>query len=141
MATTSCAFQFSWRGRCCMLLLACGAVVQLAHRVAGQESPGPDKLPSMKLEDFRPRPALVTTDSTPERARFPVVDIHTHFRYKLKGSEDALEDYVQLMDRNQIAACCSLDGRLGDQWSDHERLSPDRSIDERLHCVTQAVAD
>ncbi|MEM6689307.1 MAG: amidohydrolase family protein, partial [Planctomycetota bacterium] len=41
------------------------------------------------------------------------------FHFKLKGSRTALEDFVNVMDRNGIAACVSLDGRLGEQFENH----------------------
>lgn len=65
---------------------------------------------------------LKVKNNTPSRAKFPVVDVHTHFRFKLRGSVGSLDDYVAMMDRNNIAVCVSLDGQLGDSWSDHEAL-------------------
>jgi predicted TIM-barrel fold metal-dependent hydrolase len=55
------------------------------------------------------------------RAKFPVVDIHTHFRVRFHESPAALDDFVKLMDRNQIAVCVSLDGRLGDELEEHKK--------------------
>jgi predicted TIM-barrel fold metal-dependent hydrolase len=56
------------------------------------------------------------------RARFPVVDVHTHFRHKFHGSADELDNWVRLMDRNNIAVCVSLDGQWGDLLDEHSRL-------------------
>ncbi|MEM9645548.1 MAG: amidohydrolase family protein [Planctomycetota bacterium] len=49
----------------------------------------------------------------------PVVDVHTHFGFKLKSNEQALDDFVAVMDANRIAVCVSLDGRLGSTFEDH----------------------
>jgi len=58
--------------------------------------------------------------------------VHTHFRYRLHHSRQALDDFVDLMDRNQIALCVSLDGQLGDDFEEHARYLwtdyPDRFV-------------
>ncbi|MEM9589168.1 MAG: amidohydrolase family protein, partial [Planctomycetota bacterium] len=80
------------------------------------------------LKNFRPQAKLVTPVTPLTRAKFPAVDVHTHFFYKMRHNRQALEDFVNMMDRNQIAACVSLDGKLGSQleehirylWNDHE---------------------
>ena len=55
-------------------------------------------------------------------AKFPVVDVHAHFRHKFHGSTDELEAWVKIMDRNNIAVCVSLDGQWGDLLDEHARL-------------------
>jgi hypothetical protein len=56
------------------------------------------------------------------RAKFPVVDIHTHFRHRFRGSAEELAAWVQLMDRNNIAVCVSLDGQWGELLDEHAKL-------------------
>ncbi|MCP4193927.1 MAG: amidohydrolase family protein [Planctomycetaceae bacterium] len=56
-----------------------------------------------------------------DRARYPVVDVHTHFRHRLKGSQQRLDDFVRVMDRNGIAICASLDGRLPEILLEHQQ--------------------
>jgi predicted TIM-barrel fold metal-dependent hydrolase len=75
----------------------------------------------LALPNFRPEPMLRVEEHQLTRAKFPVVDIHTHFRYRLHHSPEALDDFVTLMDRHNIAVCVSLDGRLGDELEDHKR--------------------
>jgi predicted TIM-barrel fold metal-dependent hydrolase len=70
------------------------------------------------LENFRPQPTLNVPQTSVSHARFPTIDIHTHFRFKLRTSEQ-LDDFVKVMDRNQIAMCVSLDGQLGDDLTEH----------------------
>jgi predicted TIM-barrel fold metal-dependent hydrolase len=53
-----------------------------------------------------------------QQARDVVVDVHTHFGYRLRGSAEQLEDFVQIMDRNRIAVCVSLDGTLPDGFEE-----------------------
>src|SRR5262249_11854468 len=77
---------------------------------------------NLLLENFRPRPQLKVAEHPRERAKFPVVDVHTHFRHKFHGSNEALDDWGKLMDRNNIAICVSLDGQLGDLLTEHQSL-------------------
>jgi hypothetical protein len=53
------------------------------------------------------------------KAKFSVVDVHTHFRIKLKGGEKELDAFVKTMDENNIALCVSLDGQLGEKLDEH----------------------
>ncbi|MFO0941133.1 MAG: amidohydrolase family protein [Pirellulales bacterium] len=71
------------------------------------------------IDEFTPEPKakLQTTDLT--RAKMPVVDVHSHFWVRLKHDPDQLKGFVEIMDRNNIAVCVSLDGRLGRQLDDH----------------------
>ncbi|MAD79884.1 MAG: amidohydrolase [Planctomycetaceae bacterium] len=73
------------------------------------------------LSRFRPRSNLKVRQTLLTRAKFSVVDIHTHFRYRLKHSPEQLDEFVKLMDRNNIAVCVSLDGKLGDDFDEHAR--------------------
>ncbi len=57
-----------------------------------------------------------------DQASYPVVDVHTHFLYKMRHNVQALEDFVGLMDRNRIDVCVSLDGRLGSQLEEHKQF-------------------
>ena len=73
------------------------------------------------LRNFQPRPMLKVERHEVKRARFPVVDVHTHFRYRLRHSPEPLDAFVALMDRNHIAVCVSLDGKLGADLEEHKK--------------------
>jgi predicted TIM-barrel fold metal-dependent hydrolase len=73
------------------------------------------------LRNFRPKSKLQVESDPKSRAKFPAVDVHTHFHYRLRSSEQTLDDFVALMDRNQIAVCVSLDGKLGGQLEEQMR--------------------
>jgi predicted TIM-barrel fold metal-dependent hydrolase len=77
---------------------------------------------NLLLENFRPKAMLKVPEHPLSRARFPVVDIHTHFRNKFRGSAEELARWVELMDRNQIAVCVSLDGQWGELLDEHAKL-------------------
>ena len=73
------------------------------------------------LRNFRPVPTLQVPQHLLKRARFPVVDMHTHFFHRLKHSPDQLDHFVELMNRHNIAVCVSLDGRLGERFEEHRK--------------------
>ncbi len=73
------------------------------------------------LRNFRPQSKLVVAANPKSQAKFPAVDVHTHFYYKMRGNQQTLDDYVAMMDRNQIAVCVSLDGKLGGQLQQHRK--------------------
>lgn len=98
----------------------------------------------LTLDQFRPRSMLKVAEHDVPRAKFPVVDVHTHPQVRLekpldapqgaskdasKGdsrravvSPDAVDAFVRLMDEQNIAVCVSLDGGLGTKLEDHQRL-------------------
>ncbi len=55
------------------------------------------------------------------RAKFPVVDVHVHPRFRLHSSPQLLDEFVDLMDAENIAVCVSLDGGLGDAFEEHRK--------------------
>ena len=71
------------------------------------------------LKNFRPKTQLQVSEHLRSKAAFPVADVHTHFYFKLRSSEQALDDYVAVMDRNDIAVCASLDGNLNGRLEEH----------------------
>lgn len=73
------------------------------------------------LRNFDPRPALKVRATNLKKAKFSVIDIHSHFGMRLKGDQDALREYVSIMRSNNIAVSVSLDARLGNE-EDHLRF-------------------
>jgi predicted TIM-barrel fold metal-dependent hydrolase len=76
----------------------------------------------LSVRNFRPDSKLRAPVHLKTSAKYPAVDIHTHFHYKFRSSEQTLDDFVRLMDRNQIAVCVSLDGKLGGQLEEQMRF-------------------
>ena len=72
----------------------------------------------MELQNFQPRPMLVVKKTDIRSAKFPVVNVHTHLNRRLRSSEQALEDYVGLMDRCGIAITVNLDCKLGEEFDE-----------------------
>ena len=77
------------------------------------------------LKDFRPRPMLRGQQTELTQAAYPVVDVHTHFGFRLRGDRDQLDQYVEAMNRHNIAICISLDAVLG-EFTDHANFVWDR---------------
>ena len=96
-------------------------VVPLAAAAAWGQEPALDGREGrdLALGNFRPRSMLRVKQTRVTHAKIPVVDVHTHFFYRLRHSREALDDYVRLMNRNRIAVCVSLDGKLGEQLDQH----------------------
>ncbi len=72
----------------------------------------------LSVREFTPKPMLRVAATDLHRAKFPVIDIHTHFGFRLKGSQEKLAEFVEAMDRHNIAVCVSLDCKLGEE-EDH----------------------
>lgn len=81
--------------------------------------PGQGQTLDLPLSQFRPVPQLKSQHHEIGRAKFPVVDCHSHFRIRLRHDPDALDAFVRLMDRNQIAVSVSMDGGLGTRLDEH----------------------
>jgi predicted TIM-barrel fold metal-dependent hydrolase len=79
------------------------------------------KSASLPLDQFRPQSQLVVPQTLLTRAKFPVIDIHTHFQFKIRNIE-SVDAYLTTMDRNQIAGCVSLDAVLGPKLPQHLEL-------------------
>ena len=73
----------------------------------------------LALENFRPRPMLRLLSHQPPRAKFPIVDVHMHPFIRLHHAPDTLEQYVRLMDDQNIAVSVSLDGMMNDRFDEH----------------------
>ncbi|MEZ6107187.1 MAG: amidohydrolase family protein [Pirellulaceae bacterium] len=103
-----------------LALLACGLLISTtAAPLASAQTESEPPPPSLELRDFRPRSMLRVDATEVERARFPIVDVHTHFRIRKWDSPDKFAEYLDVMNRRNIAMCVSLDGQLGPELIAH----------------------
>ncbi|HEU5012507.1 MAG TPA: amidohydrolase family protein [Roseiflexaceae bacterium] len=87
----------------------------------------------LPLSAFRPRPALVTSETLIERPRFPVIDAHNHLGPEFGGgwAHRPIEELLAAMDAAGVELLVDLDGGWGEQIL-YERLetikakAPDR---------------
>ncbi len=98
-----------------------GWMIVLNIRLPAQELPGQARPAAgeLLLREFTPQSMLVTPQHYLQRARFPVVDVHTHFGFRFRNNPDLLDQFVRVMDQHNIAVCVSLDARLGDGLIEH----------------------
>ena len=77
-----------------------------------------------KINEYFPQSKLIVKQTRLTQAKFPVVDAHTHFGFKLNRDQEALQAYVDSMDRQNIAISVSLDSKLGSEEEHLEFLKP-----------------
>jgi predicted TIM-barrel fold metal-dependent hydrolase len=119
-----------WRYAALAVWIGCGSLYSNAQQSPVEPASGQNAATELDgregrellLRNFRPQSQLKVGENLRSQGKFPVVDVHTHFHYKLRSSEQALDDFVALMDRNQIAVCVSLDGKLGGQLEEHKKF-------------------
>src|SRR5215468_12317006 len=97
-----------------------------------------DKSP-LPLKDYEPRSMLRVTESKVERARFPVIDFHTHLSFTDRNakpeksvSRAKREEILPVMDRKNVRTMVNLTGGYGAALEESIRYwqspSPDRFI-------------
>src|SRR5688500_8479299 len=86
------------------------------ERIAGESA---EAAPSLALDQFRAIPNLTVAEHPLTAAKFPCIDVHMHPKVRLRGSVQALDDYVKVMDEQNIAVSVSLDGGLGEALDEH----------------------
>jgi predicted TIM-barrel fold metal-dependent hydrolase len=112
--------------------LAAGAAVLGGSRAAPAQSrdpsppaaaPGSPAQP-LALADFQPRSMLHVAETPVPRARFPVIDVHTHLGWRAKSSGGVAsgeemrflaspQDLVAVMDRRNVRTMVNLTGGVG----------------------------
>jgi predicted TIM-barrel fold metal-dependent hydrolase len=111
-----------WLGR----VLAGGAGLWAAgdaRRAEAQAAPAPKPAP-LPLTDFQPKSMLHVPATPVERARFPVIDVHTHLGWRAKsqggvsvGEEMRFlatpQELLQVMDRRNVQTMVNLTGGVG----------------------------
>ncbi len=100
-----------------------------AQELASPPPASPSSAAGLQLDEFRPRSMLKVPQHLLAQARFPVVDVHTHFGYRLRGSKQQLDEFVAVMDRNQVAVCVSLDGLLPEGFEQQRKYLWERYRD------------
>ena len=83
----------------------------------------------LALDRFRPKLMLQVDEHLLSWAKFPVVDVHFHPRVRFHENPQMLDDFVRVMDRQNIAVCVSLDGRMAEQFVEHSHYLWDKYRD------------
>ena len=116
-----CAFAPLREAFCCFLISTTLFSLALADESLTNPLNGAEGRP-LALDQFQPKSQLAIPQQRPTRAKFPVVDVHVHPRLKLHSNAEQLDEFVRVMDQQNIAVCVSLDGQLGDQIEEHKKL-------------------
>ena len=106
--------------------LAAGAVAGGLATTTGacKQTAAPPSQPVLDLRDFQPRSMLHVPETKVPKARFPVIDIHTHLSFSTKSKngvslgEDLTwlaepAELLQVMDRRNLRMLVNLTGRVG----------------------------
>lgn len=102
-------------------LIACLAFCSLLFFPSSTYSQNPSGETQLSVQDhWLLHPRIVVSQTSITRARYPVVDVHTHFYVKGRHDAELLERYVRMMDQNNIAVSISLDGTLGSRLDAHQ---------------------
>jgi len=75
----------------------------------------------LALQNFRPQSKLVTPSTEITKSKFPVIDVHVHPRMRFKHVPALLDQFVDVMNEQNVAVCVSLDGRLGNDLAEHQQ--------------------
>ncbi len=86
----------------------------------GQSSVAPAT--GLSQDHWLQHPRIVVSQTAITRAKYPVVDVHTHFYVKGKHDTELLDRYVRMMDQNHIAVSISLDGTIGSRIDSHQEF-------------------
>ncbi len=83
------------------------------HAAVAQESPGSATPDELRLRDYRPRSIHRVPETRPRRARFPVVDVHSHAYVR---TQDQVDAWVRTMDEVGIERTIILSGVTGAEF-------------------------
>jgi hypothetical protein len=123
-----------------LLTTAAGLLGTAGTRLAAQQ---PRQRQPLDIADYQPKSMLNVPETPVERARFPVIDIHTHLSFAAKGERgvpmtDARRypvpptELLPVMDRRNLRTMVNLTGGYGDGLRDaiqkFDRAHPGRFI-------------
>jgi predicted TIM-barrel fold metal-dependent hydrolase len=127
--------------------LGAGMTGARLHAAAQAGSPAPAAVPNdgdaLLLKDFEPRSMLVVPETPVARARFPVVDVHTHPTFRAKSVAgvphgEAIRinatpaELLAIMERRNLRAIVDLTGGVGAGLAESVRVlqqpHPDRIV-------------
>lgn len=86
---------------------------QGSDSVQKKGTPTAEAIPS--IAEYHPKSMLKVGRTAVVGSKFPAIDIHGHFGLRLRGDAEALQRYVEIMDRQNIAISTSLDAKLGEE--------------------------
>jgi predicted TIM-barrel fold metal-dependent hydrolase len=108
-----------------------GMSVLLLLATCNNQDSQQDSLKNIPLLKYKPVPMLTVKETTVEKAKFPAIDVHNHFRRTINADVD-ISELVKIMDDCNVQMVVDLDGYPGGQLEKSlEKLKkayPDRFI-------------
>jgi predicted TIM-barrel fold metal-dependent hydrolase len=98
---------------------AAGLSLPLRSTTAASPQPSTPQPPALPLHEFVPRSMLHVPETAVERARFPVIDVHTHLTFASTGPAEAVQtlmpaaELLAVMDRRNIRTMVNVTGGRG----------------------------
>lgn len=93
---------------------------------------------SLLLKDYQPEVSLVVPVTDVPKARFPVIDVHTHtFQGRIRTKED-VDDWVRTMDAVGVEYTVVFTGAHGDRFQQFADLFKHQSKRFQLYCSLYA---
>ncbi|MGE0131388.1 MAG: amidohydrolase family protein [Blastocatellales bacterium] len=125
-----------WLASLTLAALGAPAYARAFQTTINSQDPNKSPLP---LKDYEPRSMLRVTETKIERARFPVIDFHTHLAFTDRNAKPEKarfrakrEEILPVMDRKNIRTMVNLTGGYGAALEENIRYwqtpSPDRFI-------------
>ena len=74
---------------------------------------GPGPMDSIALKDYAPKSSLVVKETLVAKAKFPVIDVHTHINAK---TPEEVREWVRTMDQTGVEMSVVLTGATGDAF-------------------------
>jgi predicted TIM-barrel fold metal-dependent hydrolase len=123
-------------------LLGGGRLGRAEPRPVQAPAPAPAE-PPLALKDFQPRSMLHVAETKVPRARFPVIDVHTHLGWRARSSGGVSagdqmrflstpQELLAVMDRRNVQTMVNLTGGVGvglaDSIRQYEAAAPGRFV-------------
>jgi predicted TIM-barrel fold metal-dependent hydrolase len=106
-----------------LLGAAAATLAGMPGETRGEAAQTPRRDNGLDLRDFQPRSMLHVPETKVPRARFPVIDVHTHLTFRARSRKGAsgedirwsgkAEDFLPVMDRKNIRTLVNLTGSSG----------------------------
>ncbi len=127
--------------RTCLIVIALWALLPVRGQQPGETvkygvkvQPGP--MDKVLLKDYRPESSLVVPETHIQKARFPVIDVHTHTSMSNIRTPADVDAWVRTMDEVGIEKSVVFTGAIGDEFARQAELYLKRYPDRfQLWCA------
>jgi predicted TIM-barrel fold metal-dependent hydrolase len=105
-----------WIGWCALIVALTSISSAQGSQIGYKAAEGADEKKTILLRDFKPTPMVHLEKHEIMRAKFPVIDVHTHINDAARITDHVEpKSVVEMMDRNNIKTIVILTGMWGDK--------------------------